>query len=52
MISVCSYGLIIELSRNKERKNYRTKLSQHTKYLHKWFVFLNFDMFTAAIVIF
>ena len=43
-----SYGLIIELSRNEKLQKYRIILSQYTNYLHKWLVYLNFDMFTAA----
>ena len=47
-----SHGLIIELSRNEKLQKYRIILSQHTNYLHKWLVHLNFDMFTAATFIF
>ena len=47
-----SYALIIDLSRNEKLQKYRIILSQHTNYLHKWLVQLNFDMFTAAMLIF
>ena len=50
MISVYFLGLIIELSRNEKLQKYRI-LSQHTNYLHKWLVHLNFDTFTAALFI-
>ena len=50
-ISVYFYGLIIEFSRNEKLQKYRIILSQHTYYLHKWLVHLNFDMFTAAMFI-
>ena len=33
-------------------QKYRIIQSQHTNYLHKWLVRLNFDMFTAAVFIF
>ena len=45
-----SYGLIIELSRNGKLLKYI--LSQHTNYLHQCLVYLNFDIFTAALFIF
>ena len=47
-----SYGLIIENSRNEKLQKYKIILSQHTNYLPKWLVQLNFDMFTAAMFIF
>ena len=47
-----SYGLIIELSRNGKLLKYEIILSQHTNYLHKCLVYLNFDIFTAALFIF
>ena len=45
-------GLIVELSRNEKLQKNRIILSQHTNYLHKWLLHLNFDMFTAAMFIF
>ena len=47
-----SYDLIVELSKNEKVQKYRIILSQHTNYLHKWLVHLNFDMFTAAMFTF
>ena len=44
--------MIIDLSRNEKLQKYRIILSQHTNYLHKWFVHLNFNMFTGAMYIF
>ena len=46
-----SYGFIIEVSRSEKLQKYRIILSQHTNYLHKWLVHLNFDMFIAAMFI-
>ena len=38
--------------RDEKLQKYRIVLSQHTNYLHKWLVHLNFDTFTAAMFIF
>ena len=47
-----SYGLIIKVSRNENLQKYRILLSQHTNYLHKWLLHVNFDIFAAANVCF
>ena len=41
-----------ELSWNEKLQKPRMILSQQMNYLHKWFVHLNFDMFTAAMCFF
>ena len=46
-----SYGLIIELSRNKKLQKYKTILSQYTNHLHKLMVPLKFDILTVAMLI-
>ena len=46
-----SYGLIIELLRNKKQQKYKTVLSQYTNHLHKLLVPLNFAILTVAMLI-